>query len=139
MKDFTMVLLARYVFQMTNIYQSRKRNNEKKKKNKIKIKIHLFVNNFQIIPIWRIVFLFLFPRFKIHKLFLFLFIQKFAPQITSYWFCLKNKYSLNTDPRTKRMSLLQGVGLDKLRQGHGCLTKFVILFQNGLVACKLPL
>ena len=42
------------------------------------------MNNSRILPIWWILFLFLFASFGIHKLFLFLFLQKLAPQIFSY-------------------------------------------------------
>ena len=49
------------------------------------------MNYSQILPIWRILFLFLFTSFGIHELFLFLFVPKLAPQIYSY------SYSLITD------------------------------------------
>ena len=38
----------------------------------------------QILPIWQILFLFLLMTFGIHKLFLFIFVQKLAPPIYSY-------------------------------------------------------
>ena len=38
----------------------------------------------QILTIWRILFLFLFASFGVHKIFLFLFVQKLDPQIYSY-------------------------------------------------------
>ena len=44
----------------------------------------VFVNYSQILPIWQILFLFVFASFGIHELFLFLFVQKLAPQIYSY-------------------------------------------------------
>ena len=42
------------------------------------------MNYSRILPILRILFLFLFASFGIYELFLFLFVQKFAPQINSY-------------------------------------------------------
>ena len=42
------------------------------------------MNNLWIVPVWQILFLFLFASFGLHKLFLFLFVQKFAPWIYSY-------------------------------------------------------
>ena len=42
------------------------------------------MNYSRILPLWQILFLFLFACFGIHKLFLFLFIQKLAPQIYPY-------------------------------------------------------
>ena len=44
----------------------------------------VFVSYLGILPIWRILFLFLLASFGIHKLFLFLFIQNLAPRIYSY-------------------------------------------------------
>ena len=49
----------------------------------------VFMNYSRILPIWWILFLFLFASFGIHKLFLFLFIQKFAPRIYSYSYSLE--------------------------------------------------
>ena len=51
----------------------------------------IFVNNLQIVPIWRILFLFLFARIGIHELFLFLFVQKLARRIYSYSY-LREKF-----------------------------------------------
>ena len=47
------------------------------------------MNNLQKVPIWQILFLFLFPSFGIHKLFLF--VQKLPPQIYSYSYLRKEK------------------------------------------------
>ena len=44
----------------------------------------VFVNYSWILPIWQILFLFLFASFGVRKLFLFLFVQKLAPQNYSY-------------------------------------------------------
>ena len=44
----------------------------------------IFMNNLWIVPVWQILFLLLFASFGLHKLFLFLFVQKFAPWIYSY-------------------------------------------------------
>ena len=49
-----------------------------------KNKYQVFVNYLQKLPIWQILFLFLFTSFGIHKLFLSLFVQKLAPRIYSY-------------------------------------------------------
>ena len=49
-----------------------------------KNRYQVFVNCSPILPIWWILFLFLFASFGIHKLFLFLFVQKLAPRIYSY-------------------------------------------------------
>ena len=46
--------------------------------------IPVFVNYLIILPIWQILFLFLFACFGFHELFLFLFIQKLASQTCSY-------------------------------------------------------
>ena len=46
--------------------------------------LQVFVKKLRIHPIWRILFLFLFASFEIHKLFLFLFIQKLAQRIYTY-------------------------------------------------------
>ena len=51
------------------------------------------MTNLQILPIRQILFLFLFASFGIHELFLFLFVQKLAPQIYSYSY-LREKYLL---------------------------------------------
>ena len=51
----------------------------------------VFVNILRILPIWRILFLFLFVSFGTNKLFLFLFVQKLAPQIYSYSYLLGGK------------------------------------------------
>ena len=47
---------------------------------------HVFVNYSWILPIGRILMLFLLACFGIHELFLFLFVQKLAPQIYSYFY-----------------------------------------------------
>ena len=49
-----------------------------------KNRYQVFVNYLRILSIWQILFLFIFASFGIHKLFLFLFLQKLAPQIYSY-------------------------------------------------------
>ena len=59
--------------------------------------VQAFVNNLQIFPIWRILFLFLFKGFEIHKLFLFLFIQKnSSAESLPIPICGKYNYLLNT-------------------------------------------
>ena len=54
-----------------------------------KNRYQIFVNYSRIPPIWQILFVFLFASYGIHKLFLFLFVQKLAPQIYSYSFLLE--------------------------------------------------
>ena len=49
-----------------------------------KNRYQVFVPFLKILPIRQIIFQFLFASFGIHKLFLFLFVQKLAPQIYSY-------------------------------------------------------
>ena len=68
-----------------------------------KNRYQVFMNYLRILPIWQILFLFLFASFGIHKLFLFLFVQNLAPQIYPIPIRRKNYYSLITD------SMLGGV------------------------------
>ena len=75
-------------FQM-KIYTSEEQDIVTKRERK---KIHkVFVNNLQILPVWQILFLFLFASFETHKLFLFLFVQMLALQNYSYSY-LQEKY-----------------------------------------------
>ena len=48
-----------------------------------KNRYQVFMNYSHILPIWQILFLFLFASFGIHELFLFLFVRKLAPRIYS--------------------------------------------------------
>ena len=66
------------------IYRSREKEIMRKKIEKKKKKCQVFMNNLWILPIWWILFLFLSASFKIHEVFLFLFVHKLAPQIYSY-------------------------------------------------------
>ena len=72
----------------------------KKKKfleNKLREKIYqVFVNYSRILPIWQILYLFLFASFGIHELLLFHFVQKLATRIYSYSFSRENYYLLIT-------------------------------------------
>ena len=54
------------------------------------------MNNSRIVPIWQILFLFLFASFGIHKLFLFLFVQKRLRKSIPMPIHGKNNYSLIT-------------------------------------------
>ena len=61
----------------------------------------LFVNNLQILSIRQILFLFRFSNVKIHKLLIFLFVEKLPPPIYSYSYCglmkLFLKWSIKVD------------------------------------------
>ena len=61
-----------------------------------KNRYEVFENYLQILPIWQILFLFLFASFGIHKLFLFLLVQKLALQIYSYSYLREIYYLLIT-------------------------------------------
>ena len=76
-------------------YFSNERYVRVKKENFLEIfsrknRYQVFVNYLQILPIWLILFLFLLASFGIHKLFLFLFVQKLGPRIYSYSYLREN-------------------------------------------------
>ena len=78
---------------MKNIKESGKRNNEKKREQQI---FQVFVNNLKILPVWQILFQFLFASFEIHE-------YSYSYSYRS-WFCKsipipihgKNNYLLTT-------------------------------------------
>ena len=93
------------------------------------------MNNLQILPVWQILFLFLFASFETHKLFLFLFVQMLALQNYSYSY-LQEKYLFAEHWNTIAQQTSQNTFSSKVETYKSEGQKASFLFFYGLKSVK---